>query len=458
MSNFISADLAVIGAGPSGWAAALAAKRSGLKNVVVIEKRPFPGGMISCAGVHSMLTFHGLKGHKIIGGLPQELIDNLVSLNASTGHIRDTVGVAWSITPVSPPAVAAYFDSSLKEQSVMLLTDCELTGAVCENTAGFGKISSVKCVKGSSVIEVSAGIFVDASGEGVLGQLAQANLLPMKDGSSMPMTLIFNVGNVSIPEIIDYIGKNKTEFHHETVWDALESSPAIGVSGFFSLWKNAALSVPRDRILFYQTLGRDEVSINSTRVLVAENSSDATLPTPYSKGLSQVNEVFAFLRKSIPGFSKSFISYIPPFIGIREGRRIKGMYSLSGSDVLNGRRFADEIAFGGFPIDIHSPTGKNLESISLKGDGFYGIPYRSIVSENIKNLFVIGKCFSAEFEAHASARVQASSMAMGQAAGTAGAICCRDGILPQELDVSLLREKLFYAGVILSPEISGGLH
>jgi len=411
----LKADLVVIGAGPCGFSAALSAKRNGL-DVILVEKRAFPGGVISGAGVNSMLTFFSLKGEKIVGGIPQEMIDDLVSAGASLGHIRDTVGVAWSVTPISPSAVSLYFTHKCSKEGIRLLTNCEFKNANVKNN----RIISVICKKENEALKLSAPLFLDSSGEGVLGEFSGAELLPAENSGKMPMTLIFNVGNVNKSEIIKYIDGNRYEFHHETLWDELKVSKAIGVSGFFSLWKEANLSVPRDRILFYETLNKGEVSVNSTRIF---SNSDSSF---YEKGLHQVYEIAQFLRNKVPGFKESFISCIYPFIGIREGNRIKGHYSLKADDVILGRRFSDEITFGGFPIDIHSSKTDGLQSISLKGAGFYGIPYRTLVSFNIENLFIGGKCFSAEFEAHASARVQATAMALGQAAGTAASLCVLD--------------------------------
>lgn len=443
----LSADLVVVGGGPCGFVTALSARRQGL-NVVLIEKRMFPGGVISGSGVNSMLTFHSLKGHKIIGGIPQEIIKDLVSMGASLGHIRDTVGVAWSVTPVSPSAFSAYISSKCKEENINLITGCEFKKAITEELINDSKrIKSLHCSKNDEDLEISAPLFVDASGEGILGESAGAELLPMNDGRKMPLTLIFNMGNVNIPEIIKYIDNNRDEFHHETLWDEVKLSKAIGVSGFFSLWKAAKISVPRDRVLFYQTLNKNEVSINSTRIF-------AESETPYSEALEQISEISNFLRRDIPGFNDSFISNIYPFIGIREGRRIKGHYCLTGDDVIFGKRFKDEVAFGGFPIDIHSSQNAGLKSVSLKGEGFYGIPYGTIISSNIENLFITGKCFSADFSAHASARVQATAMALGEAAGVSAGICQKNRVLPQEIKVDTLRETLFDNGCILEPAIS----
>ena len=116
-----------------------------------------------------------------------------------------------------------------------------------------------------------------------------------------------------------------------------------------------------------------------------------------------------------------------PAIGVRESRRVHGDYRLTRDDVLGGRRFDDEIALCGAPIEDHGAGGDT--AWQYVGDaGVYGIPYRCLLPAGIDGLLVAGRCFSATHDAHASARSMATCMAMGQAAGTAAAMAAADGV------------------------------
>ena len=139
-----------------------------------------------------------------------------------------------------------------------------------------------------------------------------------------------------------------------------------------------------------------------------------------------------------------------PGIGMRETRRGIGEYILKRDDVLNGGRFDDHIARCGHPLEIHDPN-KGLVYIHLnKGDSsWYEIPYRSIVQKGIDNLFIIGRCLSAEFDAQASARVSGTALAMGHAAGVAARMCINDNIAAKEVNVKELQETLKTQGAIL---------
>jgi hypothetical protein len=165
----------------------------------------------------------------------------------------------------------------------------------------------------------------------------------------------------------------------------------------------------------------------------------------------QIYEILDFVREWIPGFGFCRFTGEAPLLGVREVRRIVGKYMLTGEDIKIGKRFDDEIAFGGFPIDIHLPQGNGIETEHAGDEGFYGIPYRCLLPLKTPNLLVAGKCFSSKFEAHASARVQATSMAMGQAAGAAAAIAVKSNLDPCDLQADFVREAIANLGGLLSP-------
>jgi len=448
MSIHYEADLVIVGGGLAGAAAALTARRLGVRRVLLIERTPFPGGMAVAARVHSMLTFHGLQGHRIVGGVGETIIENLRSKGGSCGHIRDTIGVAYSVTPFNPDCLGLLLQQMLDSASVHYLLEALFTDVSLQGS----RILEIKGFHCGTPFTATAPLYLDASGGGDLAAASGVPFAQGRDGAIMPATLIFSMRNVALHLIREYMKANRDEFHHETLFDRLSSAPVLGVSGFFSIWKEAGLSIPRDRILFYQTLLPDEVSVNSTRIIDFDPQDPVKLAASYLKARQQVEEIAAFLVNKVPGFEHSQISSVAPFLGIREIRRIEGLYRLSADDVRSGRRFSDEIAFGGFPVDIHSPRGAEIEAVTLRGRGFYGIPLRCLIPVGIENLMIAGKCLSSAFEAHASARVQATSTAMGEAAGAAAALALSNGQEPGELDAGRVRELLVSVGAILEPD------
>jgi len=439
-------DIIIVGGGVTGVCAAIAARRLGAR-VLLLEKNQFFGGMATGAWVHSCLTFHGRLGHRIIDGIAEEIIRKLISIGGSTGHIRDTIGVAYSVTLTDPDKLKLVLNDFLEDEGVDYILEAMFTGIEMDGK----RIRSIRGVHCGGTFEAEAPIYIDTSGEGILAYAAGNNFEMGRDGRTMPATLIFKVRNVHFKPIFRYMWKHMSDFHNQTRFDLIKKTPSIGISGFFRLWKLANLSVPRDRLLFYQTMCPDEVAINSTRINDLDPTDPVSMTRAHREGRRQIYEIMDFLREWIPGFGFCQLTGEAPLLGIREVRRIRGKYFLTGDELKKGCRFDDEITFGGFPIDIHSPTGSDIESEWLGGEGFYGIPYRCLLPEITPNLLMAGKCFSADFEAHASARVQATSMAMGQAAGTAAALAVQKKIDPVELNPDILRDGVYDGGGLLSP-------
>ncbi len=137
-------------------------------------------------------------------------------------------------------------------------------------------------------------------------------------------------------------------------------------------------------------------------------------------------------------------------IGVRETRRIVGQFRLTGDHIRYGARFDDSIAVGGWPIDVH-PSEGNLGGHTMFVPQPYGIPYGCLVPQDLHNLLVAGRCISTDREALGSTRVGATCVALGHAAGVAGALAARSGITPGALDVRQVRKALQDQGAMVDP-------
>jgi hypothetical protein len=181
---------------------------------------------------------------------------------------------------------------------------------------------------------------------------------------------------------------------------------------------------------------------------------DATDPRQLTRaeieGRRQAWEYARFLRERVPGFERAVMVSTSPAIGVRESRRVHGRYRLDAEDVLAARRFDDEIALCGAPIEDHH-AGADTRWSYVPGGGVYGIPYRCLLPQGVEGLLVAGRCFSATHDAHASARSMGTCMSMGQAAGTAAALAATAGGVPGELPAARLRAVLERDGVLLEP-------
>lgn len=437
-------DVVVVGGGPSGLTAAIAAARHGA-STLLIERYGFLGGMTSAALVYPWFTFHDMTGKQVIGGLAQEIVDRLMATGASPGHLRDTVGFVWSVTPFDKEAFKQLALEMLQEAGVDLL----LHSLVHEIDMQSHSIARVRTVGKYGSASALGSLYIDATGDADLAFLAGAPVVKgrSEDGKVQACTMNFRLGGVEVRPIVEYIKSHPEDFHHQTLVKELDTLPLTAVSGFFSLWKKAPSWIPRDRVLFFTGPRPGEVGVNTTRVLDVDPTNVEEVTRAELEGRRQAAALVQFMRDELPGFGKCYLKEIAAQIGVRESRRIEGEYVLTAADVLASKRFPDVVARCGAPIDIHVPAGGGLQLTNV--ERAYDIPYRIMIPKGVSNLIVTGRAVSSSHEAFASLRVTAPVMAMGQAAGTAAALAVQAESAPSEVDVRELQSLLLEGGAIL---------
>jgi hypothetical protein len=165
-------------------------------------------------------------------------------------------------------------------------------------------------------------------------------------------------------------------------------------------------------------------------------------------GRRQAHEYARFLRELVPGYENSWLLATSHHIGVRESRRLLGEYVLTEDDVLAGRTFPDQIGLCAAPVEDHGP-GRDTRWAHVGGDGFYGIPFRTLLPKRVQWLLVAGRCFSASHGAQASARNSGQAMLTGEACGVAMAMALATGHPPRDLDVAQLRTRLAAGGAMV---------
>jgi len=214
--------------------------------------------------------------------------------------------------------------------------------------------------------------------------------------------------------------------------------------------ESGGYTLPRQEGSWHRTPFEGVVMVHMTRIPNVDATDPVALTQAELEGRRQVREYHRFLRDTVPGFEASVVVGTSPSIGVRESRRVIGDYQLTREDVLTARRFDDEVALCGAPIEDHH-AGGDTEWRYVPVGGVYGVPFRSLLPAGIEGMLVAGRCFSSTHDAHASARSMATCMAMGQAAGTAAALAAASGGTPRGLDSATLREKLRANGALLEP-------
>lgn len=440
-------DVLVCGGGPAGVMAAVAAARQGAR-VGLVERYGFLGGMATAALVLPIMTFHASAAEQVVTGLPQELIDRVAGYGGSPGHLPDPIGFCASITPADPETLKRVHQELCLEAGV----DLRLHSLAVAVHRDGERVAAVDVAGKEGVASARADVIVDCTGDGDVAARAGAPfaLGRAADGLAQPMTMMFRVAGVDWEAVARYAARHPDDFVLGCAPGEIASLPAPAIAGFFRAVREAKdrgeFPIERDRVLVFGTGRPGEAIVNMTRVTRQDATTTAGLTRGETEGRRQVFQVVEFLRRRVPGFARIELLQTGTQVGVRETRRILGDYTLTARDVVTGASFPDSVARGAYPIDIHSPSGAELEAVRMPPGTSYDIPFRCLLPQGVSNLLVAGRCISADHEALASARISATAMALGQAAGTAAALAVREGVSPQQISIARLQAALGDAG------------
>jgi hypothetical protein len=414
-------DVVVVGSGSAGSTAAIASARSGARTLLV-ERLGFLGG-ISTAVLDTFYAFYtpGERPRKVVAGIPDDVVGALRAEDACFER-PNTYGAGTGIT-YDPETLKRVWETLVLDAGADVLLHAFVHGVDVER----GRVAAVRLwTKGGERV-VRAAAVVDASGDADVAHLAGA---PYENaaatGTVQSLSTVFRLANVEV-ERAEAVPK------HE-LWELMRDGAASG-----------RYDLPRLEGSIHRTPHEGVMMALVTRVRDVDATDPEALTRAEIEGRRQCREYHRFLRDRVPGYERSVLVSTSPAIGVRESRRILGDVVLTAEDVLRARRFDDQIAQCGAPIEEHH-AGSDTRWVYLDEGATYGIPWRALLPREIDGLVVAGRCFSATHDAHASARSMATCMAMGQAAGTAAALCAAAGAVPRDLDAGRLRARLVADG------------
>jgi hypothetical protein len=427
-------EVVVLGGGPAGIAAALAAARAGRKTII-IERYGFFGGAGTAAGLS---TFCGL--HAVVNGEHEQVVhgiadDILARLAAMDGLNKPHLTVRDQITALSYDISAFKIaaDELMAEAGVEVLFHAFGTNALMASDT---RIDAVLVETKSGRFAIRGRIFVDGSGDGDLAAWA-----------GVPYEIGDGAGNMLYPSTmfrINGVDPAKAGRAWELVPTLMDEAERQG------------RRFPRKKPIVRPQRNPIEWRANLTQIKnpdgTAVNGIDARqLSYGEVEGRRQCWDVFQFIKEKTPGFDAAYIVEIAPQIGIRETRRIRGEYTLTEDDILGCRDFPDTIGIQGWPVEAHIKGDVKFVFTPPGARGFNELPYRMIVPQKVDNLLVAGRCASMSHEGQSSARVSGPCFIMGQAAGTAADIALRAALPPRAIDVQALQRALAAAGATLGP-------
>lgn len=416
-SAILATDFAIIGGGIAGTCAAITAARQGLE-VVLIQDRPVLGGNASSEVRLWMLgaTSHMGNNNRWAreGGIIDELmVENMYRNPEGNPLIFDTV----------------LLDKVVAEPKITLLLNTAVYDIEKSNS---DHISAVKafCSQNSTSYLIKAPLFCDASGDGIVGFLAGA-AFRMGAESKEEFGELF-APSASYGELL---GHSLYFYSKDTGKPVKFIPPSYALNDITKVprFKNFNSQEYGCRLWWLEYGGRLD-TVHDTEKIKWELWSVAYGAWNYIKNSGNFPEA--------ENLTLEWVGTIP---GKRESRRFEGDYIIKQQDIVHQQQHEDAVAFGGWSIDLHPADGVFSEKPGCNqwhSKGIYQIPYRSLYSRNIKNLFLAGRIISATHVAFGSTRVMATVAHAAQAVAMAAKICKDQNLLPAAVYQNNLVTKL----------------
>jgi hypothetical protein len=395
-------DVAVIGGGSAGLAAAVSAARKGAR-VLLIERYGYLGGMGTASLVHTFCGLYFLRNE------PGAVLANPGFATEMAGHMIAATGIGpqrmgrVDVLPQHPVEFARIADELVSsEKSLKLSLHTELLG-VESGGEGWKLRLGHRC--GESLIFASS--LVDASGDAVVAGWIETGRAAMTESPRLQRpAYLFGIGGLS-----DF-----------------DDAARLATSGWLVDGVRNG-QIPRDALgLSFRASGRSSEVFGSLDLTGGESVGNYDPLDPdcltrlEATGRKVASAVVALLKSKVDLWKGAYISHWPIRAGVRESRRWIGEYVLTGDDLLNGRRFDDEIAFATWPMEFRE-TAKGPKLRYPIDNQPCGIPLRCLKPAGTERLFVAGRCISADHDAQASIRVMGTCFATGEAAGIAAVSC-----------------------------------
>jgi len=414
-------DVVVAGGGTGGVFAAVAAARAGAKTAL-IEAKGYVGGIAAegGCGLHSFYNlwkaFPGVEKRKVVRGIPEEFIQRLYQAKGCSGHNETILRFEYDSDTLCVDVETYKYEAlcMLREAGVHVMLNTMAVDVLCEGD----RVKGVITESHQGTEAVLGKIFIDATGYGDLSARAGAHYTEPNDYAVVNS---MGVGGIDIDKyyaflrdnggLIEYArgprgGRENQIIRVDGNWEKI--SPELAASAK-ALGMSSVTTTIHDNYFMFIKMNYKMGESPTNRDALAE--AEFELRRRQQEGIK-------LLRTTIPGGENAFITRTAPTITIRRARCITCEYDITNDEVINGTHFDDEV----FSYGFHDSAPR----IQIKDGKTYGLPYRAMVVKNMSNLFAIGMMITSDHDAHMSTRNTVSCMAMGQAAGTAAALCARE--------------------------------
>lgn len=396
-------DVAVVGGGMAGIAAAISAAETGA-HTLLIDRNPALGGNATNAMVHSFCGLYlpatdsgPVYAH---AGFPQRFAEGL--RRAGGAGDPERAGKVF-VLPTFPHLLEAHaMQETHKQAGLQCMMESEVVSATLSVEPAGTSLLAVR--RGDAIVEVEAGAIIDTSGDATAGALGGAECEQAPPAELQAPSFIFRLADVDTSGLHGY---SRLRLTYAVAHGVQEGTLPHGCESV--LIRPGAR--PGDA---YVTLNVPKLPDRPYSPLDAEYLSALE-----SVARSRAEELVRFLQQTRAEFARATVAAWPRRIGIRETRRVRGRSVVAGIDVLTARRTADEVALSTWPIELWPD---HLRPVFEYAEGPSSVPLGALISRSHPRLGTAGRCMSATHEALGALRVLGTAMATGEAIGIAAAL------------------------------------
>ena len=410
-------DVVIIGGGTAGVSCAWNCGKLGLKTLIIEQNGYLGGSITGSLVIPAMKTSKNSINNDFFNALYEKLINLGGAITYSDGN------KGW----FNPELTKIALDMLMEEAGVEVLFESHVTDIKQENN----KILSI-CVdtlyndnanafKNKLLLYIVSKYYIDGTGDGNFCKKLNCEILEKFEDNSQPISLRFIMSGVNVCEFSKWLMAYDTDRDVTTsctvggytylstayTWDStkwalkplFERAIADGYiteedSNYFQLFSVAGTP--------------DSIAFNCPRII----NSNLTRSEAYIQGRASILRLSRFCKKYLPGFKNAHISSIANSLGVRVSNRIRGKYVYTYKDLISGKTFNNPVLISNYPVDVHSD--KKGKSELIKTEQEYQLPLESLMSADYDNLFIIGRCISADFKAQAALRIIPSCFSMGE--------------------------------------------
>ena len=457
-------DVLVVGGGPSGISAAIAAARTGVETVI-IEKYGCLGGVITTVGMET-LGWYRYEGTTDCTGIGIEM----EQIASKMGGTRK-----WPYND-SECLDADFFkyvaDKLIEENNIKPILHCYAVDCIIDNNTIKGIITESK----SGRKAIMAKRVIDCTGDADICHFSGVPYNQLKKKDRMAVTTVFNVSGVDKKRFLEYVSKNQKTYGD---WGnnnnkKIKNNTTIIADNELD-WNVSKLSKEKKLLSpYFNTeftkaaenglIPKSSANLNGTWSTISDAGEATNLNLVHLKGYDCTNvmdltkaeiegrkqalDAIIALKNMVPGFENCKLRNFGMTLGTRDSRKIIGEYNLTEKDVTNQARFNDKI--GIFPEFI---DGYNILTLPTTGR-YFDVPFRCLVPLKIDNLLVAGRCVAGDKISHAAMRNMMACTVTGQGAGVAAAISIINNKIVRNVNINLVQKELIRQGVTLWPKLS----